>query len=92
MDKDWISVEERLPEENGQYLVAWSLCKDYPLYYDIILWAKDIAKQYPFIYDEEYENREGGGWVVSSPDGDYENKCVEYWMELPKLPEEREYK
>ena len=76
----WISVEERLPDKNGQYLVytKWTygsfirLCCWTPKYNGFEEHLKGRAIWY--VYDSEY--------------GDYECKDITHWMPLPEPPKE----
>ena len=88
MSKNWISVEERLPKKAGKYLVLWRLGKDFAFVYSIAFWVNNIAKEYPFKYYENYKERKGGGWIMPHSEEDFELTGVEYWIELPNLPEE----
>ncbi|MBR5878416.1 MAG: DUF551 domain-containing protein [Akkermansia sp.] len=75
----WISVEERLPEKEGQYLVytKWTygnfirLCNWTPKYNG---WEEHLnGRAIWYNYDSEY--------------GDYESKDITHWMPLPEPPE-----
>ena len=78
--RGWISVEERLPDKNGQYLVQtkWTygsfirLCCWTPKYNGFEEHLKGRAIWY--VYDSEY--------------GDYECKDITHWMPLPEPPKE----
>ena len=76
----WISVDERLPEKKGQYLVytKWTygnfirLCNWTPKYNG---WEEHLnGRAIWYNYDSEY--------------GDYECKDITHWMSLPDAPEE----
>ena len=75
----WISVEERLPEKKGQYLVytKWAygsfirLSNWTPKYNG---WEEHLSgRAIWYNYDSEY--------------GDYECKDITHWMQLPDAPE-----
>ena len=83
----WISTSEAHPKAEGQYLVAWRLNKDYKFVISLAWWTNNIAKCYPFKYDDSYKERKGGAWVCSHPEEDFELTDVEYWMEIPPVPE-----
>ena len=85
---NWIKASEKLPEKGGKYLIAWRLCKEYQMHVSLANWTPDIAHSYPFEYDTDYIGRTGGGWVISDSEEDYEMTGVEYWTEIPELPEE----
>lgn len=73
----WISVEERLPEEYGEYMILWKpkqpgVIPKWKLLYEIV----------------EYEDGEWIGEIPQSePFGGYE---VFYWRELPAEPPKEE--
>ena len=79
----WISVKDRLPEKNGEYLVVCrgvvtrdyiSMCK-----FNHNLHAVDE-------FDFPVENRPG--WYnYDGEHGYYEVAGVKYWMPLPEMPE-----
>ena len=77
----WISVEERLPEKTGAYLV-WMLwpCDEYPVH-SIINFDADCEE---FGEWEEYYDHESLGWAGS----DFKRiENVYAWMPLPEPPE-----
>lgn len=79
---EWISVEDRLPEETGEYLV-WILwpCDEYPTR-SIVNYDADAEA---FGEWEEYYDRQTLGWSGS------EFKRIEKvyaWMPLPEPPKE----
>ena len=76
----WVSVDERLPEKKGQYLVytTWTygsfirLCNWTPKYNGFEEHLKGRAIWYS--YDSEY--------------GDYECRDITHWMTMPEPPKE----
>lgn len=76
----WISVEERLPEENGRYLVRYKrdIVLDYIEVHDdevrIMRFFVDDGWRYPFLCQPELRKAE--------------HQTVTHWMELPILPAE----
>lgn len=79
----WISVKDRLPDKNGQYLVRRKICVT--VTFDVIGFAKDARKidkhdfrknwkDVWYYYDSEY------GFLTSDN--------VTHWMPLPEPPEE----
>ena len=71
--QEWISVDDRLPEENGDYLVAINYFgRSYSV--DILYFANDGKENAWYFYDIEY--------------GDVPIDSVAYWMPLPELPKE----
>jgi len=70
---EWISVDDRLPEQQDEYLVLWS--------YKIGRTAR------PFYAILEYDG--DGNWVDDIPQAEpFGGFQVLYWMELPERPEE----
>lgn len=68
----WISVEERLPEKYGEYMILWK--------------PKSYRTKTLFYEITEYEDGEWIGKIPQSePYGGYE---VFYWRELPEPPKE----
>lgn len=73
----WISVEERLPEEYGEYMVLWKPKNP------------GMVPKWKMLYEiTEYEDGEWIGEIPQSePFGGYE---VFYWRELPPEPPKEE--
>lgn len=76
----WISVTERLPEENGRYLVRYK---------------RDIVLDYTEVHDDEVRIMRffvGTGWrypFLCQPElRAAEQQTVTHWMPLPILPSE----
>lgn len=70
----WISVEERLPEKYGDYMILWK--------------PKSYRTKTLFYEITEYEDGEWIGKIPQSePYGGYE---VFYWRELPPEPPKEE--
>ena len=70
----WISVEERLPEKYGDYMILWK--------------PKSYRTKKLFYEITEYEDGEWIGKIPQSePYGGYE---VFYWRELPPKPPKEE--
>ena len=82
-EQKWIPCSERLPEEDGDYLVlycTWSKFK--PYVYDVMSFANDLYQidEYDFI-----DRRGQKGWFYC--DGEYgfcEDNSVYAWMPLPE--------
>ena len=72
----WIPVSERLPEEDGEYLVTWMMA------------TKSIGDIRPFIGIWEYEE----GWGFDKPDyvNWYDDVRVTAWMEPPEVYREKD--
>ena len=77
----WISVKDRLPEENGQYLVLLNQTH---------LIEVSFAKKLEEVDRDEFKGRDEPGWF----EWDtlwcefYEVTGVTHWMPIPGLPEE----
>lgn len=74
----WISVEERLPDKEGKYLVTA---------YDGI--TPDVLyfyKRYPYCNKGIRTDRPV--WCACDQYGDFEEDSVTHWMPLPEPPEE----
>lgn len=76
----WIQVSERLPEENGRYLVRYKrdIVLDYTEVHDdevrIMRFFVDDGWRYPFLCQPELRKAE--------------QQTVTHWMVLPNLPAE----
>lgn len=76
----WISVQDRLPEKDGEYLVF--IRSPYAGYSKIAGFSTDKTATHTFL-DAGY------GWSNYDSDyGYYECKDVTHWMPLPEPPEE----
>lgn len=76
---DWISVKDRLPERNGEYLVATKFL------------GRRMVMMMSFATDlYEIEKRDfpkhGPGWYGHGEVGFYEWVGVTHWMLLPEVP------
>lgn len=77
---EWISVEDRLPSENGKYLVAYSSA--FSNYIDVIHYTLNYEDPYDFV-----PHLKGRAiWYAYGDVEDYEINGVLYWMPLPKHP------
>jgi hypothetical protein len=78
----WISVKDRLPDQEGKYLVyAGELLRPHI----VIAWfIKDLYK-----FDKyDFPNKHRAGWVDYELDQGYaELTYVTHWMPLPAAPE-----
>ena len=73
----WISVEERLPERNGEYIVT--AC-DEGEPYDEIIWNDTVV-----VCAEYYK----GCWIWEENNTEYSlDGIVTHWMPLPEPPKE----
>lgn len=76
----WIPCSERLPEEYGEYLVAWK-----PLYMTKDQMIESVGKVVPHFYEiVEYDPDDDKKWIgdIQQSQGEYE---IIAWQPLPKL-------
>ena len=76
--EQWISVEERLPDEEGKYLVI--------AYKGITIDILYFYKRYPYCNKGIRTDRPV--WCGYDDYGDFEVKSVTHWRPLPEPPEE----
>jgi hypothetical protein len=81
---EWVSVNDRLPDKDGEYLcvIYFKLCKSQ--LYKICYFAKDLYE-----VDELYfkdERGKSGFYAYDGEWGYYECSDVTHWMPLPELP------
>ena len=78
----WISVEERLPEQPGKYLIC---TKDNPLWGRLIdnVWYSPC-----YAGCEDHLQNRRVWYSYDSEYGDYEIRDVTHWMPLPEAPKE----
>lgn len=82
---EWISVYDRLPEENGDYLTART-SKWRDVLIDVLSFAKDLHKT-GYVDFEDYEYIGKAGWYDYDSDwGYYDLDSVTHWMPLPEPP------
>lgn len=75
----WIPCSERLPEEYGDYLVAWR-----PLYMTAEDIVKKVGREVPHFYEiVEYDPDDEALWIggIEQAMGEYE---ITAWRELPE--------
>ena len=73
VERDWISVEDRLPEDDGDVL---AIVSGYP--------TPNITLEDVLVVAAFYE---GEGWYIEEYP-DWDNPIITYWMPLPEPPEE----
>ncbi len=77
----WIPVTEKLPEEDGEYLVANRTIKGKPYVYGIDTFANDLYQVDKYDFSDKKGKR---GWVYFHDEYGYlEDKTVVAWMPLP---------
>lgn len=77
---DWISVKEKLPEKDGDYLCAIG---DMYQFVSILWFTKSVES----VDDRLFVGRNRPGWI-NTEDAyiPIEVSHVSHWMELPELP------
>ena len=76
---EWISVKDKLPNEDGDYLCCWG-----NKYIRIYSFAKNLSK----IDRYDFCGKKTGWYDLDSEWGYYEISSVTHWMPLPELPKE----
>ena len=76
----WIPVSERLPEKDGEYLVAVRSFCGLPSYIDVLNFATDLHKVYAYNFPEH----KCGFWEYDAEWGCDEVDDVMAWMPLPE--------
>ena len=83
----WISVKDRLPDKNGNYLVV----SDSPICRRILIasFAKNLEKI--GMNTSPFRGKKRPGWYDYDCDwGFFEYDNVTHWLPLPEMPEMRE--
>ena len=75
----WKSMKEKMPSENGQYLVVIKIMDMY--FYEVCYWANNLndVDEYDF-FGEEYNH--SGFYKTDSEWGNLEIPFVEAWTEI----------
>ena len=72
---EWINLEDRKPEEDGEYLLYWGGVQ-----------LRDLKPLGVGCYQVAYYFKERDKFV--DPDGDKNWRTPDYWMELPGPPKQ----
>lgn len=81
-EKKWISVNDRLPDEKGSYLVA------YKAFQYTLIGVKRFAKNLNSVDKYYFPKEHRPGWYEYDDEyGYFERTDVTHWMPLPNLPE-----
>lgn len=81
-EKKWISVNDRLPDEKGSYLVA------YKAFQYTLIGVKRFAKNLHSVDKYYFPKEHRPGWYEYDNEyGYFERTNVTHWMPLPNLPE-----
>lgn len=82
----WISVKDRLPNKDGEYLVTYrsDIYPNYRLFVGIYVYSSNLSKVNKWDFPKKKYNR--NGWYGCDVEyGYYEVKNVIAWMELPEV-------
>lgn len=82
-EQRWIPCSERLPEEDGEYLVLYYTHSKYkPYVYDVISFANDLYQIDEYYFPDKKGQK---GWFYCDRDYGYcEDNSVLAWMPLPE--------
>ena len=81
----WIKTSDRLPTENGDYLIAQQIF-DY-IIYDVVHWAKNLHEVDEYDFTDEQYNR-SGFYDFDSEWGYLERENVLAWKPIESYTEE----
>lgn len=85
---NWVSVNDRLPEKQGKYLVA--TCNlgysDVGYLVKTAWFTKNLRDHPSFKYCYNSEDYNHPGWYNGDCEDDWEEINVYYWMDLPEPP------
>lgn len=79
-NNEWISVEDRLPKEDGRYLCYYQA--PYCSRITLCGYALDLTK----IDDYDFLEKKSGWYKYDSEYGYYETEAITHWMPLPQAP------
>lgn len=85
----WISVKDRLPSQDGYYLVAYKLQTIPPIWqFNVYPFALDLYKTDKFDFPRKKYKGKSGFYFYDSEYGFCEDSRVTHWMPLPQPPKE----
>ena len=82
LENKWISVNDRLPDENGRYLCYCG--ESFIKTTDIYSFAKNLKK----VDKYDFRDKKAGWYSYDSEWGYFERSGVTHWMPLPEPPKE----
>lgn len=85
MTVEWVNVKDRLPEEDGLYIVVGKYFGFRTV--DVLRFATNLHE-----FDEyDFPKERRPGWVVYDDEtGYFERTNITHWAELPELPDDAE--
>lgn len=95
---EWISVKDKLPEKDGEYIVTREYENAFTDKIEYIVgigyFTKDLYEYDPSNFDESKDSHPGfvdeicgvDDYGYPQEDGVFEDKIVTHWMELPEPP------
>lgn len=87
---EWISVKDKLPENNGKYLVVYQSPFVTRAYITIKSYASNLYEVDDFDFFE-YKGMKHGGWYDYDSEYGYcecFDNSITHWMSLPPFPHE----
>lgn len=81
MSNEWISVKDRLPNEDGKYLCYVEFT--FGSYIDCCYFSHNLEEVNEFIFN----GKQRCGWYINDDDwGAVEKQNITHWMPLPEPP------
>ena len=82
----WIPVTERLPDEDGRYLVSYPLF-NIQAWMRVAYFSTDLHRTDSYAFPGKW-NKRPGFYYSDDEYGDVELKDITHWMPLPQPPKE----
>ena len=90
--RKWISVKDRLPSQDGYYLVAYKLDVIPPRWhFSVYPFSLDLYNTDKFDFPRKKYKGKSGFYFYDSEYGYCEDDRVTHWMPLPEPPKEESY-
>lgn len=87
----WISIKDRLPSQDGYYLVAYKLdVIPQRWHFNVYPFSLDLYNTDKFDFPRKKYKGKSGFYFYDSEYGYCEDSRVTHWMPLPKPPKENE--